>query len=1143
MKKRILSALLVLCLACGLVSTAWATGQSTPETAAVSVTDAASGETAQEEPLPDETAGEPASDETVEGTAAPVADGTEYTAALDVDGQTLNVIVTAPDGAFAEGVDPQLSVTMLAAEDELNAVAGELDKAQVEYDGFAAMDITFTDKITGEEIEPAQQVSVRIELPQAIVDSGIDLNTLAVQHLEEDADGNVQNVTEVATLDNGITLSEEAAAAANEVAGVAPMSDLPAEEATAGDAAETPAAVAEFEVDGFSSFVITWTDSGNDAQINVVIRDIDTRQEVDIPGFDSSYWNNKLRNEETVTVQDIISHLDTGDYEYANKATYTIQNGQEQQFSSVRARRTREGWSGSKRYYFYFNGSNDYVRVYESNATIYLYYTKSDSGETPGGDQGGTTTTNATVTTSKSAYLKNDNSGNYDLTLSISGDRGSSSKKQKVDVLFILDESNSMMEWWSDDTRLAHAKDAIEHITGYGNNDGLSDNTNLDVQYALVGFYGGASNRRNPYNDATVLQKWTSSANELCDSTPDWLNDQRQNGGTNYEAGIRTGKEVLAAPGHRSDALTVVIFITDGNPGYYYDNDGKTAGTGDPGNSYNSTALANAVSQLKTLDTDYFYLVGVTNNISTDVFQQMENAVDVPNSNKDSISAKSPQDLLKAFEDIQEQITFFAATDVTITDPLSQYADIVLNADEKAEFTVTVTRTELTDDGGTVTSEAKTWTETVAAGEEVKFQDRAGNDVTVTPAYNNRTITLTFPHSIGETTGYELEPGYTYSISTVIAPSDKAKQEYAASKEYPETPDDNTGTHSIPDEDNNNGKDKGFWSNDNDNAKVTFTANGEDGSQAFPKPVIQVTEEPTGSLQIVKDVQGIDNTDSSSVANTTFTFQIEKVELDENDNYVTDTEFNDDDLGFVGGVKSGVTIQGESETVIRELPEGTYRVTETAPPAINANKYNGPTVSYTVNQIVTITKDNTAEIQVTNTYNVKTFSLTVEKNVTGNLGDTNQDFTFTVTGINAGEYSGTQTEINPDTKEEVKTPITVQVTGVNGKLQFKLKDGQSVTFESLPYGTQCSVVEDEVTGYEQNANCVGSGVANGRNYTNEGLTADTTVTFTNHKELVGPPTGLERNDTPYTILVTVAGIAGLALIGGIVARRRHRRME
>ena len=54
---------------------------------------------------------------------------------------------------------------------------------------------------------------------------------------------------------------------------------------------------------------------------------------------------------------------------------------------------------------------------------------------------------------------------------------------------------------------------------------------------------------------------------------------------------------------------------------------------------------------------------------------------------------------------------------------------------------------------------------------------------------------------------------------------------------------------------------------------------------------------------------------------------------------------------------------------------------------------------------------------------------------------------------------------------------------------------------------------------------------------------DYTIAYTNHLDPV-TPTGLESNHTaPYTILVTVAGIAGLALIGGIVARRRRRRME
>ena len=1182
MKKRILSALLVLCLACGLVSTAWATGQSTPETAAVSVTDAASGETAQEEPLPDETAGEPSSDETVEGTAAPVADGTEYTAALESDGQTLNVIVTAPDGAFAEGVEPQLSVTMLSDEDKLDAVASELDNAQVQYDGFTALDITFTDKITGEEIEPAQQVSVRIELPQAIVDSGIDLSTLAVQHLEEDADGNVQNVTEVATLDNGITLSEEAAAAVNEAAGVAPMSDLPAEEATAGDATETPAAVAEFSVDGFSSFVITWRGPENVNAFEITFKYVDENgNEIDAPNVPQKTTIERNQNFTRIEFSDYIREIEGYTYKEARYQNWKDMgdenNGGIATYLTVTRTQT-SGMFGTTYYTYTLNVYNEddqlntpenvwtwggLRRPQKKGRTIYLIYTKDETTTPGGGDQGdtGTVTENATVTTSKTAVLKTDNSGNYDLTLSISGDRGNKTKKQAVDVLFIVDRSGSMTT-----TRQNALDSAVETLITTLQSDRYKDN--IDAQYGVVAFAGSKPyNGGNYYDYGTTSYNWTSDGN----ATLQWIKNLNFEGGTNYQQAIYTGKEMLEnrSNDRKQNATTFVIFISDGIPTYRgvdVKNHLNDSRNGNGSNDNDGKNIGAAKTEIANMTCDYFYAIGMGDDFGqkwtggpygqwvdkqgTTNLKALANAVNADYAGDENVYSADDEDLSDAFGDITATITFFAATDVTITDPLSQYADIVPNADGAAEFTVTVTRTELTDEDGAVTGPAKTWEVKVTAGNGVKFQNRAGNDVTVIPAYdaNTKTITLTFPHSIGETPGYELEPGYTYSISTVIAPSDKAKQDYADNKVYPETPDDNTGTHSIPDADNNNGKDKGFWSNDNANAKVTFTANGEDGSQAFPKPVIQVTES-TGSLKIVKDVQGIDNTDSSSVANTTFTFQIEKVELDENDNYVTDTEFNDDDLGFVGGVKSGVTIQGESETVIRELPEGTYRVTETAPPAINANKYNGPTVSYTVNgsstQIVTITKDNIAEIQVTNTYSVKTFSLTVEKNVTGNLGDTNQDFTFTVTGINAGEYSGTQTEINPDTKEEVKTPITVQVTDVNGKLQFKLKDGQSVTFESLPYGTQCSVVEDEVTGYEQNANCVGSGVANGRIYTcnNEGLTAGTTVTFTNHKELVGPPTGLERNDTPYTILVTVAGIAGLALIGGIVARRRRRRME
>ena len=50
-----------------------------------------------------------------------------------------------------------------------------------------------------------------------------------------------------------------------------------------------------------------------------------------------------------------------------------------------------------------------------------------------------------------------------------------------------------------------------------------------------------------------------------------------------------------------------------------------------------------------------------------------------------------------------------------------------------------------------------------------------------------------------------------------------------------------------------------------------------------------------------------------------------------------------------------------------------------------------------------------------------------------------------------------------------------------------------------------------------------------------------TIDFQNYRAPVAP-TGLESNHTtPYVLMITAAGMAGLALIGGIVARRIRRR--
>lgn len=709
-----------------------------------------------------------------------------------------------------------------------------------------------------------------------------------------------------------------------------------------------------------------------------------------------------------------------------------------------------------------------------------------------------------------------DSDGTYDLTLSVTGDKQiGEGEPQKLDVLFILDESNSMMNTWSGGTRIAQAKKAIGQIIGhdtpYQQNEGLSDNPNLDVQYALVGFYGGTG--WETYDDATVLCNWTGDESILYNAIPGWLDDERNNGGTNYEAGFQTGMTVLEDS--RDDAQTVVIFISDGNPGYYYDENGYTVGTGNPGSGYNSTALDQAVTKCKSLNADYFYFVGVTSDVTSDVFNKIVAAS--PATTKEAISASTPNDLLEAFQNIQQQITSITCQNVVMHDVLSEYAEFALDAGQTtADLQFTVKVEQRSGDDWQQVGESKQ----VGLNQAASFTIN-NEEFSITPAYDSTTgeITATFSPE------YQLESGYRYSVTVQIRPTQEAIQQYNQSS-YPSEMigDVNTGTHS--------GK-NGFWSNDNDKAYVTYdrvtaTTGSEPiidpGKTPFPKPVIQVPD--TGNLTITKVVDGVKN---NQVQNQTYSFTITA------DNATAEkVNGNTYDAATFADGKATVTITGVGSLTIRDLPLGTYTVVEntTSLPDIDTDSDNDD--DYYFSGVKYGDQEQATSTTATVTADATT-TVTITKDVGGNMGDTTNPFHFT-TSVN-----GTPFNSNNHSNATLSSSTTATWTQDGYTLAdddtltiTKLKDGDVITLKETDgndngYTTVYKIGETNLeTDDDGNAtyNVIG----------------DADIIVTNERN-VGTPTGFFEDNLPFTLMISAAGLAGIALIATILVRRQRRRRE
>ena len=437
-------------------------------------------------------------------------------------------------------------------------------------------------------------------------------------------------------------------------------------------------------------------------------------------------------------------------------------------------------------------------------------------------------------------YIAKNEDGTYNLTLNVSGAVGSESYANKLDVLFVMDTSNSMKRGMdssrdqnnyttNSSSRFYNQQKAVEDAVAK-----LKNKKNVDAQFAVVAFD----------TQAGIKTDWTKGSITYPTRVGNYSGYNKKAGGTNYEAGLIKAKELLDRG--RTDATKIVVFLSDGDPTFYYkkNSQGNITGIGGgDGNSYSDTAMANAQTQLSKMSMNYFYTVGVGpedsyNHLSSLISNAPSGTVTGSYNGTDSSNLKN------AFDTIIRDATELLCTDVTVTDTLTDEVELV-----NQDLQVVVK-----DETGKVITKLKD-----ASGDEVAVSEI----ITVSTAKdsNGKTqIIMRFEP------GYKLESGYTYYVTAKIQPITKAYLKYQ-NESYTDTGDENTDeyleTDKKPGKDTRNdgtsSKQKGFYSNES--ANVTYKYNNKTYEKPYAKPVIQVNAS-TDSHTVVKQWEN----DSDKVA-------------------------------------------------------------------------------------------------------------------------------------------------------------------------------------------------------------------------------------------------------------------------------------
>lgn len=710
----------------------------------------------------------------------------------------------------------------------------------------------------------------------------------------------------------------------------------------------------------------------------------------------------------------------------------------------------------------------------------------------------------------KYATLRDD--GTYDLTLTVAGKKGTETNKAKLDVIYILDKSGSMKEDFGGTSKRIAASNAITALT-----KSLKQNVNIDARFSMVTFSGNKTTGMwgqgdtKTWDDAEVAVSWTTDA-----GTIERGSKPTSNGGTNYQAGIRTAKELLTSK--RAGAMTAVIFISDGDPTFYYNPDGYTRGDGN--NDGNGGAdnlkvcLDAAKNEIANLGVNYFYTVGVGKASDYVNLSDLCSASGV--SGAKNFDGTNTDELTKAFSTIESDILTFLCSNVSIQDVLSENVEVVKDKDGVFKSLKIVVTGK---DGKTI----------VEGDNKVTFQDGTQN-VTLKAGYDSKTktITLDFPAE------YQLNAEYTYKVIANIDATEKAYENYRKNltdnkdeneKEYKDAADAGTGTHAG---------EKGMYTNENSEAKMTYTFRGEEYTELYDKPVIKLHP---GKLILEKEVEGLDSLTPEQLeqykANLKFKIKVKtKNDTSLKEEEITLTAFAKESNGNEDSGSDSNTNRKNKYiyTVMEGINPGSfYEITEDGG---EVEGYTWETAADKKSENGTIVKDETEKVFFKNTYSRKNIPLIINKTVEGNMSEKRKEFAFSITLKDA---NGAAYELSD---EEIKdVGFSTKGEDQKGVYTFTLKDGESKEF-SLPYGCKYTISEEDYSssGYKT---YIGEKKEENQKRTTEEetLTQKTEINFLNKKEVI-PPTGVETTMTAWLLMTGVTLLLGAVFLLFGIRRKR-----